>query len=166
MEWLWQFFYTLLPSKYPPMALSTLKTFLGGNSSDTLFFFLYLEIFGWEQLKKAPCKWSKSWWKRPKKVGQGLQSPLLSNARKKVFLWGGVSLYCNIWNTTYFTRQSNGRCSSKSRFRLHIVQGLRTKEISPTSPLRFVLITCISFSNINHILLRKNLFSSRMSRCN
>ena len=49
MEWLWQFFYTLLPSKYPPMALSTLKTFLGGNSSDTLFFFLYLEIFGWEQ---------------------------------------------------------------------------------------------------------------------
>ena len=72
MEWLWQFFYTLLPSKYPPMALSTLKTFLGGNSSDTLFFFLYLEIFGWEQfgyfvfflyleifgweqLKKAPC---------------------------------------------------------------------------------------------------------------
>ena len=131
-----------------------------------LCFFLYLEIFGWEQLKKAPCKWSKSWWKRPKKVGQGLQSPLLSNARNKVFLWGGVSLYCNIWNTTYFTRQSNGRCSSKSRFRLHIVQGLRTKEISPTSPLRFVLITCISFSNINHILLRKNLFSSRMSRCN
>ena len=55
MEWLWQFFYTLLPSKYPPMALSTLKTFLGGNSSDTLFFILYLEIFGWEQLKKAPC---------------------------------------------------------------------------------------------------------------
>ena len=121
-------------------------------------FFRYLEIFGWEQLKKAPCKWSKSWWKRPKKVGQGLQSPLLSNARKKVFLWGGVSLYCNIWNTTYFTRQSNGRCSSKSRFRLHIVQGLRTKEISPTSPLRFVLITCISFSNINHILLRKKSF--------
>ena len=33
------------------------------------------------------CKWSKSWWKRAKKVGQGLQSPLLSNARKKVFLW-------------------------------------------------------------------------------
>ena len=53
MEWLWQFFYTLLPPKYPPMALSTLKTFLGGNSSDTLFFFLYLEIFGWEQLKKS-----------------------------------------------------------------------------------------------------------------
>ena len=25
------------------------------NSLDTLFFFLYLEIFVWEQLKKAPC---------------------------------------------------------------------------------------------------------------